>query len=151
MHEDDGWPSMCLTCWSQCDKHTEKAQSPYFQQCFKKLYFSWRQQLWAQWSKLLKGRLSPSVRGTRKCGLINVDTRPLTRTCKEVKSPFRNINIKLPYKKPTEVLWFKTELTRTGNFVLKIFSRLILRKHIAVIALKAFLVQFLQPLGRQDW
>ena len=57
--------------------------------------------------------------------------------CKEVESPFRNIKNKLSYKKSTDVLSFRTALTRTGNFVLKILSRLLLRKYIALIE-KAF-------------
>lgn len=81
--------------------------------------------------------ISLSFLRTRKSGLKNVDTHPLKTACKEVGSPFRNIRNKLSYKKSADVLSFKTVLTTTSNFVLKIFSRLLLRKYIAVIV-KAF-------------
>lgn len=67
----------------------------------------------------------------------NVDTHALKTACKLLESLYKNTKNKLSYKKSTDILSFKTALTRTGNFIRKIFYRLLLRIYVAVIV-KAF-------------
>lgn len=81
--------------------------------------------------------ICPSFVGTKNSDLKNVDTHALKTACKLLESLYKNTKNKLSYKKSTDILSFKTALTRTGNFIRKIFYRLLLRIYVAVIV-KAF-------------